>query len=73
MIPISQFIRRPSSRTHKTQLPECSRCRLSIAHPVLEKDAGELIVQCVAGDAINLRKRALLDPMTILMLEEIDP
>jgi uncharacterized Zn finger protein len=69
MTPTLQFILSPSSRTRKTQLPECSRCQLSIAQPILEKEAGELIVRCVECNAINVLRLAIIDPMAILSLE----
>ena len=64
-----QFILSPSSLTHETWLPQCSRCQVSIAQPILEKDAGELIVRCVECNAINVLKLAVINQLMVLTTE----
>jgi hypothetical protein len=38
----------------KTSMPHCRRCHLPIAHPIVEKVAGEWIVRCLDCGTANV-------------------
>jgi hypothetical protein len=53
------------------QRPLCTRCRATITHFVIEKDAGEFIVRCAECNAANVLKIILKNYMAILTPELI--